>query len=307
MLNAFTVDVEEYFHPTEIQAAAPFTSWRTLPSRLQDQVDRILDLFQAHDVSATFFILGWIAKRHPHIVRLIASNGHEIGCHSNTHRLVYSLTPAQFREDTNSAVSAIEDACGVTPRCYRAPSYSITDKCLWAFDVLAECGFTHDSSVYPICHDRYGIPGFSRHATVVPTASGPIQEIPPATVRLSSHNIAPIGGGAYLRLLPYSYTAAGVRRVNEVEGKPVCMYLHPWEIDSKQPRIAKGFLSRLRTYTGLASVEPKLNRLLADFRFRTITEIYPTVADVDSYSQAKYDPLNSVAVEYQTVARAAGQ
>ncbi len=279
MLNAFTVDVEEYFHPTELQTDAPAKSWRAFPSRLQDQIDRILDLFGAHDVSATFFILGWIAKQHPRIVRLIAANGHEIGCHSNTHRLVYNLTPAQFREDTNTAVAAIEDACGITPRCYRAPSYSITNDCLWAFDVLAECGFTHDSSVYPICHDRYGIPGFSRHATVVYTASGAIQEIPPATVRLSSRNIAPIGGGAYLRLLPYSYTAAGIRRVNQVERQPVCMYFHPWEIDPQQPRIAKGLLSRLRTYTGLASMEPKLRRLITDFRFRTMSKIYPAVAD----------------------------
>lgn len=305
MFNAFTVDVEEYFHPTEVQVDAPTTSWRAFPSRLQDQIDRILDLFHAHEVSATFFILGWIAKRHPHIVRLIASNGHEIGCHSNTHRLVYNLSPAQFREDTNTAVAAIEDACGVTPRCYRAPSYSITDRCFWAFDVLAECGFSHDSSVYPICHDRYGIPGFSRHATVVHTQSGPIQEIPPATVRLSETNIAPIGGGAYLRLLPYSYTAAGIRRVNEVERKPVCMYLHPWEIDPKQPRIAKGFLSRLRTYTGLSSVEPKLKRLLTDFRFRTMGEIYPAIADERSCTQPELAPVRSMAVKYAV--RAAGR
>jgi polysaccharide deacetylase family protein (PEP-CTERM system associated) len=296
MLNAFTVDVEEYFHPTELQADAPSRRWRTFPSRLEDQIRRILDLLHAHNVSATFFILGWIANRQPGIVRLIASYGHEIGCHSNTHRLVYTLSPAEFREDTNCAVAAIEDACGISPRCYRAPSYSITDKCLWAFDILAECNFSHDSSVYPICHDRYGIPGFSRHATIVHTPSGPIQEIPPATVQLSSHNIAPIGGGAYFRLLPYRYTAAGIRRVNEQEGKPVCMYVHPWEIDPKQPRIASGFLSRLRTYAGLGSVERKLSRLLADFRFRSIREIYPAIATGGSHHEISSNCVRSVAI-----------
>src|SRR5690242_14525117 len=175
MLNALTVDVEEYFHPTEVQASVDASQWAHLPSRVGEQVSRILDLFESHQTKATFFILGWIAQRHPAVVRSIMSAGHEIGCHSHLHRLVYSLTPNEFRRDTRQAVAAIEDACGVTPLAYRAPSYSITSESLCALDILAEEGFTQDSSIYPIAHDRYGIPGANRHAHLVQTRSGPIQ------------------------------------------------------------------------------------------------------------------------------------
>jgi polysaccharide deacetylase family protein (PEP-CTERM system associated) len=275
MNNVLTVDVEEYFHPTEVQLHVKTTDWQAFPSRIDRQVDRILAVFDAHRVSATFFILGWIAERHPHVVRAIAARGHDIGCHSYAHRMVSTLTPQEFREDTRRAVVAIEDACGVTPRCYRAPSYSVTSACLWSLEILIECGFSHDSSIYPICHDRYGIPGFSRHATFLWTPSGPIFEIPIATVQLGGGNVAPVGGGGYLRLLPYAYTAAGIRRVNDSESKPVCMYFHPWEIDPDQPRLPLGWLSRIRTYTGLRSMSSKIERLLTDFAFSSVNAVYP--------------------------------
>jgi polysaccharide deacetylase family protein (PEP-CTERM system associated) len=275
MNNVLTVDVEEYFHPTEVQLYVKAPDWQAFPSRIERQVDRILTVFDAHRVSATFFILGWIAERHPHIVRAIAARGHEIGCHSYAHRMVSTLTPEEFREDTRRAVVAIEDACGITPRCYRAPSYSITSDCLWALEILIECGFSHDSSIYPIRHDRYGIPGFSRHATLLRTPSGPIFEIPIATVKLGGENVAPVGGGGYLRLLPYVYTAAGIRRVNDSESKPVCIYFHPWEIDPDQPRLPLGWLSRIRTYTGLRSMPSKIERLLKDFTFSSMSAVYP--------------------------------
>lgn len=275
MLNAITVDVEDYFHPTEIQAYVTGEEWPALPSRVEQATMRVLDLFSHRQTQGTFFVLGWVARRFPALVREIASRGHEIGCHSYAHQLVYDLTPDEFRADTMDAQAAISDACGVLPRIYRAPSYSITQRSWWALDVLASCGFTHDSSIVPISHDRYGVPGFDRFAKVLATDSGPMIEVPVATVRLSGSRIAPVGGGAYLRLLPYRYTAAGLRSVNMQERRPACVYFHPWEIDEQQPRLAKGFLARVRTYAGLSGMYSKLDRLLSDFQFSTMGSVYP--------------------------------
>jgi polysaccharide deacetylase family protein (PEP-CTERM system associated) len=274
MLNALTIDLEEYFHPTEVQPFVNSGAWETLPSRVEQQTRELLDLLHNKNTKATFFVLGWVAERHPQLLRAIAGAGHEIGCHSYAHQLVYQLTPAAFRSDTERAVKTIADAVGVVPRIYRAPSYSITSKSLWALDILVECGFTHDSSIYPISHDRYGIPGSARHPYVIQTAPGPLTEVPIATAKLSNGAVIPIGGGGYLRLLPYRYTAAGIRLVNSAEQRPVCIYLHPWEIDPAQPRIAHGMIARARTYCGLKAMRGKLNRLLTDFRFSTMTDVY---------------------------------
>ena len=276
--NILSIDVEEYFHPSEITKFVDQSEWEKLPSRLEHQVGSILDLLQAKKQCATFFILGWVAERHPNLVRTITGQGHEIGCHSHLHRLVYELTPGEFREDTRRAVAAIADSCGIAPRVYRAPSYSITRESFWALETLVECGFTHDSSIYPIPHDRYGIEGFERHAHVIHTPSGPILEVPIATVRLAGGHIAPIGGGGYLRMLPYRYTAAGIREVNRVERQPACIYFHPWEIDPEQPRLAKGRIARMRTYTGLRGMRGKLEHLLSEFRFSPLTVVHPTPA-----------------------------
>src|SRR5579871_5999122 len=194
MINVLTVDVEEYFHPTEVQASTGPATWALLPSRLQGQVSRVLDILEEREVKATFFILGWVAERHPKIVQQIADAGHEIGCHSYAHQLIYNLTPKEFRADTRRAVSAIEDACGVSTRAYRAPSYSITGRSMWALEILVECGFTPDSSIYPISHDRYGIPNFGRRAQMLQTPSGQICEIPIATVQLFGGRAIPVGG-----------------------------------------------------------------------------------------------------------------
>lgn len=271
-LNALSVDVEENFHATEVGAPQPW--WPHLPSRAQAQTCKVLSLLERHSARATFFILGWLAERHPAVAREIAAAGHEIGCHSYAHRLVYTLTPAEFREDTRRAVAAIEDACGVTPRLYRAPSYSIGPESLpWALEVLAECGFTHDSSIYPIRHDRYGIPGFGREPRVVATPAGGILEIPVAAADVMGGNV-PVGGGGYLRLLPYRYTAAGIRRINGRDRLPACVYFHPWEIDPDQPRLARGRVARWRTYTGVAGMRWKLERLLGEFAFAPVGEVY---------------------------------
>jgi polysaccharide deacetylase family protein (PEP-CTERM system associated) len=273
MLNAVTVDVEEYFHPTEVQAAVDQSQWATLPSRIEHQLDQTLQLLATRKTKATFFVLGWVAERHPRAIQEIVAAGHEIGCHSYSHQLVYSLTPREFRQDTRRAVATIEDACGVTPRVYRAPSYSIIQESLWALEILVEEGFVSDSSIYPIAHDRYGIPGSPRYPHVIETPAGPIREFPIATVRLSNERVAPIGGGGYLRLLPYRYTSAGIRRLNRDESQPACIYFHPWEIDPDQPRLASGLIARLRTYTGVKGMARKLERLLAEFEFSTLSHV----------------------------------
>ena len=275
MRNILSVDVEDYFHPSEIQLSTAGQDWDALPSRVEPATRRLLDLFARHGISATFFVLGWVAERHRGLVREIVSRGHELACHSYAHQLVYDLTPAQFRADTLRAKAVLEDAAGVSPKAYRAPSYSITQRSFWALEILAECGFTHDSSIFPIAHDRYGIPGFPRHAHAIHTASGPIVEVPVATVQLSGSRVAPVGGGAYLRLLPYRYIAAGLRRLNGIEGQPGCIYVHPWEFDTGQPRLASSLLSRLRTYSGLSRTEAKLDRLLSDFPFATLASVHP--------------------------------
>ena len=274
IVNAISVDVEDYFHPAEVSSAAPVSAWESFPSRVESATARTLELFAAHGIRGTFFILGWVAARHPALVRRIAAAAHKIGCHSYWHRLVYRLTPAEFREDAALACAAIEDACGVRPRLYRAPSYSITRDSWWALEILAELGFTHDSSIYPITHDRYGVPGFSRHACRLETPSGALIEAPAATVLLNGQP-APTGGGGSLRLLPYRYTAAGLRRVNADERQPACLYLHPWELDPGQPRIARGRIARWRTYWGLGGMESKIRRLLGEFAFAPIGAVFP--------------------------------
>ena len=274
MINALSIDLEEYFHPSEL-GISDTGRWNTMPSRVERETYDVLDLLHRHSVSATFFVLGWVAERHPKLVLEIRRAGHEIGCHSHLHRLIYDLTPASFRDDTQRAVAAIGEACGVRPTAYRAPSYSIIERSFWALEVLVECGFTRDSSIYPIAHDRYGISGFNRFAHTIHTPAGAIYEIPMATTRLNRGRIAPVAGGGYLRLLPYRYTAAGLRRLNFEEGQPACCYFHPWEIDKNLPRLTRSPISSLRTNYGLSGMLGQLDRLLADFQFSTVGSVYP--------------------------------
>ncbi len=293
MLNALSVDVEEYFHASEIQPFIGLSGGPQPPSRIESQTRRVLELLESRNARATFFILGCVAERFPALVREIVSAGHEIGCHSYAHKLVYNLTPAEFKADTKRAVSVIENACGIRPKIYRAPSYSITAQSQWALEILVQCGFTHDSSIYPISHDRYGIPGFGRFAQSLRTPSGSIHEIPIATVRLSATAVAPVGGGAYLRLLPYRYTAAGIRRINKMDAQPACIYFHPWELDPAQPRLARGALARMRTYSGLRGMGAKLEQLLTDFKFSSLMAVHSGTVVKDLCGQANLEPMPS--------------
>jgi len=223
-------------------------------------------------VRATFFVLGWVAERHPGLVRDIQAAGHEIGCHSFWHRLVYRQTPAEFREDLRRARDVLEDLVGEPVIAYRAPSFSITRDSLWALDVLIDEGFLYDSSIYPTHHDRYGLPGAPPRPHRLVRAEGEIREFPLAVYRRLGYPL-PVGGGGYFRLYPYALTRHGLRTIN-AEGRPFAVYLHPWEFDPDQPRLAPGRLGAFRHYVGLRRTEGRLARLLRDFAFGTLTEAF---------------------------------
>jgi polysaccharide deacetylase family protein (PEP-CTERM system associated) len=272
IVNAMSVDVEDYYHVSALAPVVPRAEWPRMESRVCANTARLLSLFNEHAVRATFFVLGRVGERHPDLVRQIAAGGHEIASHGFDHRLVYDQTPDAFRDDIRRAKRLLEDLAGVPVVGYRAPSYSITSRSLWALDVLVEEGYEYDSSIFPIHHDRYGIPGSPRHAHVLSREAGALIELPPSTVRIGSTNL-PVAGGGYFRILPYWWTRWGIARVNQRERRPAIFYLHPWEIDPGQPRFRPGLASRFRHYYHLDKTEPRLKRLLRDFRFAPVRTI----------------------------------
>jgi polysaccharide deacetylase family protein (PEP-CTERM system associated) len=269
VVNAMSIDVEDYFHVSNLAHAAPPERWASFESRVRANTGRLLDTFDETGVKATFFVLGWVADRHPEVVRDIAARGHEVASHGFGHQLVYDLTPAQFREDVRRSKALLEEQSGRAVRGYRAPSFSVTKRSLWALDVLLEEGYRYDASIFPVRHDRYGIPDAPRHPYSVRRGGGTLTEVPPSTVQLGSVNL-PVAGGGYFRLLPYAWTRWGIGRVNRVEGRPVVFYLHPWEVDPDQPRLPAPWLNRVRHYRNLADTERRLRQLLSDFAFGPI-------------------------------------
>jgi polysaccharide deacetylase family protein (PEP-CTERM system associated) len=270
--NAMTVDVEDYFHVSNLETTVARESWAGRESRVEANTDRLLALFSAASVTATFFVLAWVAERYPALVARIAAGGHELASHGYAHRLVYDQTRDAFREDVRRAKAIIEDAGGQPVRGYRAPSFSVTRRSLWALDVLADEGYSYDSSIFPIRHDRYGIPDADRHPFVVTRGGASLVEVPASTVRLAGVNL-PVGGGGYFRLLPYRWTEWGIGHVNSAEGRPAVFYLHPWEIDPDQPRLPAPWLSRLRHYRNLHLTEARLTRLMRRYRFGTMAQL----------------------------------
>jgi len=270
IVNAMTVDVEDYFHASAFDRIVSRTSWPERESRVTANTQRLLALFGQHQIKATFFILGWVAARMPGLVREIASLGHEIASHGFDHQLIYTLTREQFREDVHRAKGVLEDTAGCQVLGYRAPSFSVVRESLWALDVLIDEGHTYDASVFPIHHDRYGIPDSIRRAHVIERPSGSIVEVPGSTVRVGGSNW-PVAGGGYFRLLPYRWTKWGIQRINAVDGEPAVFYIHPWEIDPGQPRLPVSRLTRWRHYHGLDQTIARLDQLMKDFRFDTVT------------------------------------
>jgi polysaccharide deacetylase family protein (PEP-CTERM system associated) len=289
IVNAMTVDVEDYFQVSAFDMVVSRAAWDQFESRVVANTHRLLDLFANADVRATFFVLGWIADRFPTLVKRIGAAGHEIASHGYHHQLAYMLTPQQFREDVRTAKIAIENAAGVPVRGFRAPSFSIIEQNLWALDVLIEEGYEYDTSIYPIHHDRYGIPGAERHIHKLQRPAGSLIEVPASTVRVAGMNF-PIGGGGYFRLLPSKWIRWGIGRVNGVERQPVVFYVHPWEVDPGQPRLDVNAVSRVRHYTGLKSTMRRLTRLLEEFRFDSIANVLnPEVAADPAPSAWSFD------------------
>lgn len=272
ILNAMTVDVEDYFHVSAFSTVVKPSDWDSYESRVVKNTDRVLAIFDAAGVSATFFVLGWVADRFPALVRRIQAAGHDLASHSYDHGLVYHKTPEAFRADLQRARDTIEQATGTSVVGYRAPSYSITRQSLWALEILEDEGYTYDSSIYPIRHDRYGIPDWERHIHRVGRRDAGLWEVPGSTIRRLAVNL-PIGGGGYFRLLPYGWTRWGIRRLNLQERRPAIFYIHPWEIDPGQPHLRAGAMSRMRHYANLEHTEARLQRLLREFRFGTIVEV----------------------------------
>ncbi len=271
-INAMTIDVEDYFQVSAFADRISPRDWPQYPSRVEQNTHRLLRLLDRTGLRATFFVLGWVAERFPQLVRAIARDGHEIGCHSHWHRLVYDLTPEEFREDTLRAKNVLEDIVGERVTLYRAPSFSITPRSLWALDILAELGFDCDSSIYPIRHDRYGIPGADPFPHILRTSAGDLCEFPGSVYRLSGLSV-PISGGGYFRLYPAQLTASLLERVNVRSGRPFMFYIHPWEVDPEQPRLPGSLRSRFRHYQNLASTERKLEWLLPRFRFGAMGDV----------------------------------
>src|SRR5439155_683639 len=276
IVNALTVDVEEYYHGYEFEAALGVDGLRRLPSRVAGQTEHLLDLLDAHRARGTFFTLGVVAQRQPRLVRSIVERGHEIASHGWDHTPVYRLGPAGFRADVRRAKHAVEQAAGRLVRGYRAPNYSIRRDTPWAFGVLVEEGFVYDSSMYPVVHDRYGFPHAPRFPHVAQRVEGiDFWEVPVGTARCAGVNL-PLGGG-FFRLFPAALVHGALASVNAREKRPVVFYMHPWELDPDQPRPPMTFVQRFRHYTGLATAERKLAALLAAFSFASIETVFEEV------------------------------
>ncbi len=267
-VNALSVDVEDYFHVEAFARRISTADWNSFLPRVEKNVDLILEIFDRYETKATFFMLGWVAELYPGLAKKIADSGHEIGCHGYAHQHIRRQTPEQFRQDIHRARQFLMDQVQKPVCCYRAPSFSITSATLWALDILAEEGFKIDSSIFPIRHDLYGMPDAERF----PHWRGGIMEFPPTTIRRLKNNFGAAGGG-YLRLLPYRYTQWAIRKINKMEKQPAMVYFHPWELDPDQPRISAPLKSRLRHYTNLRGMQSKIEKLLQDFRFSTVTDV----------------------------------
>jgi polysaccharide deacetylase family protein (PEP-CTERM system associated) len=309
-ISALTVDVEDYFQVTGFENVIPRDSWASFDSRVERNTDRLLAILADRGVAATFFVLGWTAERHPTLIRRIHAAGHEVGCHSYAHRLVYECTPTEFREDSRHAKTLLEDLTGERVIGYRAPSFSITQKSLWALQILTEEGFEYDSSIFPILRDRYGIPNAPRHPYRIHLGNGQpvlngtgyvsmgplppdstdsrdskdsrdwIVEFPPSTIRYLGFNV-PVGGGGYLRLFPPGLFHRAIERIVHRERRPAILYIHSWEFDPNQPRFRNGsWLSRFRHYVNLEETEEKVRLLLSRWRFSPLRDLLTRVSDM---------------------------
>lgn len=272
MLNALSIDVEDYFHVSGFESAISRDTWDQWPARVVENTRRILAILREHAVRATFYVLGWVADRFPILVDEIHKDGHEIGSHSYWHRLVYAQSPEDFRDDLRRSIDALGARTGEPITAYRAPSFSVTKKSLWALQILADEGIRIDSSVFPARHDRYGIPGAETRIHRVPYVTKELWEFPPSVLSLGVGRL-PVSGGGYFRLYPWQMTRAGLRQINR-SGRPFVFYTHPWEFDPEQPRVpVKSRLSGARHYVNLHRTEARFHALLRTFRFGMVSDV----------------------------------
>ena len=279
--NALTVDVEDYFQVSAFAKSVNQNDWDNYPLRVEKNTQRLMDVFDEAQVKATFFVLGWVADRNRGLIKEIAQRGHEVASHGYSHQLIYNQSQEVFREETIRSKLLLEDIVQAPVRGYRAASYSITRDSLWALDVLAEAGFDYDSSIFPIRHDRYGIPDAKEIPHILKTPQGhSLVEFPLSTAKIFNYKL-PVAGGGYFRLYPYALTYAGLRQVNSRQ-QPFIFYLHPWEIDPDQPNVETGWFSRFRHYNNLEKCEPRLQRLIKDFQFDTAWQVLNSLGLVES-------------------------
>lgn len=271
--NAFTIDVEEHFQVSAFEAAVPRSDWEELASRVENNVSRLLDLLARHETKATFFTLGWVAERHPDMIRRIVNEGHELASHGYSHVRVNTQSAEAFRDDVRKTKAILEDISGIRVLGYRAASFSIGPSTPWALPILREEGHRYSSSTVPIAHDLYGDPSGQRFA-YKPFADDNFLEVPVTTLRLFGRNL-PCGGGGFFRLLPYAYFRWGYGKTGRESGQPCIFYLHPWEIDPEQPRIAGAAMkSRIRHYTNLGRTFNRLESLLRDFHWTSMARAF---------------------------------
>jgi polysaccharide deacetylase family protein (PEP-CTERM system associated) len=273
MINALTFDIEEYFHAEAFANVVRPAQWCSLDNRVAPTTKRLLDLLDETGTYATFFVLGWVAEHHPDLVRDIHRRGHEIACHGYNHQMITRLSRREFVEDIRRAKAALEDATGVPVIGYRAPTFSVVRDTLWSLEALVQSGFQYDSSIFPIVHDRYGIPDAPRFPHR--RSGGPgleIAEFPLSTIAGMGSRF-PVAGGGYFRLLPYAVTRWAIRHLNQREYQPAIVYLHPWELDLDQPRLGVDWLTQLRHSVNTHTTESKLRRLMGDFRFAPVRKV----------------------------------
>lgn len=277
MLNAISVDVEEYFHATNLDPYVGRTRWDEMSSRARESIEATLEVFKRTETRGTFFVLGHFAKRNPELVKLLSEAGHEIASHGFNHDLAYLLSPDEFFEDVSSTKHLLEDICGTEVHGYRAPNFSITEKNPWAYEKLVEAGYKYDSSVYPVWHPRYTNLDKPRVITARSTGSGELKIVPLAASELSVLGKTirlPVAGGAYWRLFPQRLISWGLSRINKRDQIPFCCYIHPWELDPGQPRISEmPMLTRLRHYGGINGFSRRVEQYLKTFEFSTIQDL----------------------------------
>ncbi len=295
-LHCLSFDVEEHFQVSAFASPMRRRHWDQFESRVEQNTYKILHLLERRGIKATFFVLGWVAERHPRLVKEIASLGHEIASHGYSHELITAQTPALFREDVRRAKGILEDLVGASVTGYRAPTFTITPETEWALPILVEEGYVYDSSIFPVIHDSYGFRGANPWCHQLNTTSGPLWEVPPSTIQLAGIRI-PIAGGGYFRLFPYPVLRWMLRQV-EAQGHPLVVYLHPWELDPHQPRMNGPLLSRFRHYVNLQRTEERLARLIEDFSFAPVREVIEPV-------RRNFQKHRALAAKRQEIRRAA--